>query len=165
MLSDVISILRRFARSLLAGSEPGPLAAGFTIGMLIGVMPKTNLIALSLCILLFSLRCNKGLGIAAGIAFSFVGAWTDPFAHKLGLAVLSISSLQKTYASLFNMPLGAWLGFNNTVVVGSILLGLYVAYPVFWLTRAFFKVVRSVFGRKPGARLGLDAERQPRIAA
>ena len=132
--------------------------------MIIGVMPKTNLIALSLCVLLFSMRCNKGLGLAAAIAFSFVSPWTDPFAHKLGLAVLSLDSMQGTYAATFNLPLGPWWGFHNTVVTGSLLLGLYVAFPVYFFTRMFFAGVHSVFGRKPGARLGLDAELQPGAA-
>jgi uncharacterized protein (TIGR03546 family) len=105
-------------------------------------VPKGNLIALSLCVLLFSTRCNKGLGLAAAIAFSFVGPWTDPFAHRLGLAALNLAPFQSTYASIFNLPLGPWLGLNNTVVFGSLLTGLYVAYPVFWFTRLGFKIVR-----------------------
>src|SRR6185436_17207402 len=138
MFSNAIVVIRKIVRALLASNAPGQLAAGFTIGMMIGLLPKGNLIALSLCVLLFSIRCNKGLGLAAAIAFSFVGAWTDPFAHKLGLAVLSMDAMQIKYASVFNAPLGPWLGFNNTVVAGSLLLGLYVAYPVYWLTRVFF---------------------------
>src|SRR4030095_15349505 len=104
MLSDVIAVLRRVCRALLASNAPDQLAAGFTIGMMIGLVPKGNLIALSLCVLLFSIRCNKGLGLAAAVAFSFVGAWTDPFAHRLGLLVLDLKPLQGTYASIFNLP-------------------------------------------------------------
>jgi uncharacterized protein (TIGR03546 family) len=164
MLSDVIALVRTVVRSLLAGNAPGQLAAAFTLGMIIGVMPKANLIALSLCVLLFSIRCNKALGVAAAIAFSFVGQWTDPFAHKVGLAVLSTDALQATYASILKVPLGPWLGFNNTVVAGSLILGLLFGYPVYFFARMFFSGVESIFGRKPGARLGLDAELQPRIA-
>jgi uncharacterized protein (TIGR03546 family) len=160
MLSDLIALSRRMTRSLLASTAPGQLAAGFTIGMIIGVVPKTNLIAFSLCVLLFSLRCNAGLGLATAIVFSFVSPWTDPLAHKLGLAVLGIGSMQGIYAAAFNLSLGPWWGFNNTVVTGSLLLGLYVAFPVYFFTRVFFSGVRSVFVRKPGARLGLDAELQ-----
>jgi uncharacterized protein (TIGR03546 family) len=139
MLSDAIAALRKFCRVLLASTAPEQLALGFTIGMVIGLVPKGNLIALSLCVLLFSMRCNKGLGLAAAVAFAFVGAWTDPFAHRLGLAVLSYQPIQSTYASIFALPLGPWLGFNNTVVTGSLLMGLYAAYPVYLLTRLFFK--------------------------
>jgi uncharacterized protein (TIGR03546 family) len=165
MLSDLIAVSRKTVRSLLAANAPGQLAAGFTLGMIIGVMPKSNLIALSLCVLLFSLRCNKGLGLAAAIAFSFVSPWTDPFAHKLGLMVLSIDSMQATYASAFNMPLGPWLEFNNTVVAGSLLMGLYVAYPVFWVTRKLFSAVQATIGPMSGERIVMDVHLKPRAAS
>jgi multisubunit Na+/H+ antiporter MnhE subunit len=42
--------------------------------------------------------------------------------------------------------LGPWLGFNNTIVTGSLLLGLYLAYPVYWLTRRLFTA--SIRSRK-----------------
>lgn len=141
MLSHAVAALRTFCRVLLASKAPGQLALGFTIGMVIGLVPKGNLIALSLCVLLFSMRCNKGLGLAAAVAFSFVGPWTDSFAHRLGLAALSFEPLQATYASIFKLPLGPWLGFNNTAVTGSLLIGLYVAYPVYWITRLMFSAV------------------------
>src|SRR5215212_6561475 len=142
MLSVAIAALRKFCRALLASNAPEHLALGFTIGMVIGLMPKGNLVALSLCVLLFSMRCNKGLGLAAAVAFSFVGPWTDPFAHRLGVAALNMAPLQATYASILNLPIGPWLGFNNTVVTGSLLMGLYLAYAVFWIIRRFFSLLR-----------------------
>ncbi|HVT29427.1 MAG TPA: TIGR03546 family protein [Lacipirellulaceae bacterium] len=142
MLSDVIAILRKIASALVASNAPGQLAAGFTIGMMIGLLPKGNLIALSLCVVLFSIRCNKGLGFVAAIAFSFAGPWTNLFAHRLGLAVLSLKPLQATYASVFNLPFGPWLGFNNTVVIGSLLIGAYAAYPVYWISKQIFTAAR-----------------------
>jgi uncharacterized protein (TIGR03546 family) len=149
MLSDSIALVRSVVRSLLAGNSAGQLAAGFTLGMIIGIMPKSNLIALSLCVALFSLRCNKGIGLIAAIAFSFVGPMIDPFAHKVGLAVLGVSSFQTTYAMVFNWPLGPWIGFNNTVVTGTLLIGLYVAYPTYWFTRLIFRGVERLSGKKP----------------
>jgi hypothetical protein len=60
----------------------------------------------------------------------------------VGLAALSFQPFEATYASVLNMPLAPWLELNNTVVVGSLLMGLYIAYPVFWFTRLLFKIVR-----------------------
>ncbi len=142
MLSSAVAAMRKFCRMLLASNAPEQLALGFTVGMVIGLVPKGNLIALSLCVLLFSLRCNKGLGLATAVMFSFVGPWTDSFAHRLGLAALSFEPFQATYASVLKLPLGPWLGFNNTVVTGSLLMGLYVAYPVYWFARLLFSLTR-----------------------
>jgi uncharacterized protein (TIGR03546 family) len=143
VLSPVIALIRKTLHALLACDSPGQLAGGFALGMIIGLVPKGNLIALSLCVLIFSMRCNKGLAIVAAVIFSSVATWTDPFAHKLGQTVLGLEPLQATYASLFELPLGPWLGFNNTVVAGSLLLGLYVAYPVYWLVWLICSMIRS----------------------
>src|SRR5262245_19747674 len=134
MLSKSVTLLRRVVQTLVACHTPPELAAGFTLGMLIGLLPKGNLIALSLCVLLFSLRVNKGLAVVAAVMFSCLATSIDPFTHKLGLAVLSAKSLQLSYACVFNLPFGPWLGFNNTVISGTLLFGLYVAYPVYYLT-------------------------------
>jgi uncharacterized protein (TIGR03546 family) len=162
MLFDFVAILRQVVRYFVANSAPGHLAAGFTIGMAIGLAPKGNLIALSLCVVLFSIRCNRGLGLAAATMFSFVGTWTDPFAHKLGDLALSFEPLQATYASVFSLPLGPWIGFNNTVVTGAVLTTLYVAYPVFWIMRQFFTAVESLASsRRPGCIPQVTLESTP----
>jgi uncharacterized protein (TIGR03546 family) len=132
MLSPVVAILRRVLRGLLSSNAPDQLAAGFMLGMIIGLVPKGNLIALSLCVLLFSMRVNKCLALVAVVIFSAIGPVADSFSHKLGLALLSADGLQSAYALAYNLPLGPWLGFNNTVVAGSLGVGLYIAYPIYW---------------------------------
>ena len=142
MYSPVVAILRRVLHGLLASDSPNQLAAGFTLGMIIGLVPKGSLIAISLCVLLFSLRVNKGLALVAAVLFSVIGPVADSFSHKLGLALLSTDALQSTYALAFSLPLGPWLGFHNTVVAGSLTLGLYVAYPVYWICRVLCSWLR-----------------------
>ncbi len=135
MLASWIALSRKVIHALVANGTPTQLAAGFTIGMVVGLMPKGNLIALSLCVLLFSLRVNKGLSLIAVVLFSWISPACDPLTHKLGASVLGSQSLQTCYASIFNLPLGPWIGFDNTVVTGSLLLGMYLAYPAYWLSR------------------------------
>src|SRR5947207_6969406 len=112
MMAAAVSASRRFCRALLASNAPEQLAAGFTIGMVIELVPKGNLIALSLCVLLFSMRCNKTTGLLAALLISFATPLTDNFARRLGSMVLGIKPLQATYAGIFNLPFGPCLGFN-----------------------------------------------------
>jgi uncharacterized protein (TIGR03546 family) len=134
MFASLLRPVRGILEALLAHDAPRQLAAGFALGMLLGLVPKGNLIAVSLLVLLFSLRVNAGLGLLVAFAFSWAGPLLDPFADKLGMCVLSVGSLQATYATLFNLPLGPWFEFDNTVVVGSLMIGLYAMYPVYWFT-------------------------------
>jgi uncharacterized protein (TIGR03546 family) len=135
MLSGSVALLRRISVWLLAYNAPAELAAGFTLGMIIGLVPKGNLIAVSLWVLLFSLRVNKGLGLLAVVIVTSISGALDSFAHKLGDSVLHAQSLQFAYASISELPLVPWLNIDNTVVTGALLLGLYFAYPVYWVTR------------------------------
>jgi hypothetical protein len=64
MFSYVAGPLRQAAMALVAGDWPRQLAAGFALGMVVGLVPRGNLIAVSLCVLLFSLRVNKGFELA-----------------------------------------------------------------------------------------------------
>jgi len=138
MIGSWLRPVRRTVDALVAHHSPRELAAGFALGMVLGLVPKGNLIAVSLLLLLFSLRVNAGMGLVAAALFSWTGGVLDPFTNKLGVYVLSIGSLQATYATVLSLPLGPWIGFNNTVVVGSLLVGLYSMYPVYWLSFVVF---------------------------
>jgi uncharacterized protein (TIGR03546 family) len=135
MRSSALVLPRRIVHALVAASSPHEIAVGFTLGLVLGLVPKGNLIAVSLAVALFSLRINKGAALAAAAVFSLASQSLDPLAHKIGLWALTVDSMQGVYASLYNFPLGPWLGIHNTVVAGTLMLGAYVAYPAYWLAR------------------------------
>ncbi|TWT90771.1 hypothetical protein Mal64_11680 [Pseudobythopirellula maris] len=155
--------------SVLAGNESDrQIAAGAALGVVLGLVPKDNLIAVALGVLLCSLRVNRTAGLGAAALLALACPWVDPLAHKLGLKLLAFPGMQDWYAWLYEAPLGAWLGFNNTVVLGSLMIGLYVAYPVYLITRTLtakvrptatrwilrFKIARLLLGADVTTRLG-----------
>jgi uncharacterized protein (TIGR03546 family) len=142
MLASLLRPIRSLVAALLAHDAPNQLAAGFALGMVLGLAPKGNLIALSLLVLLFSLRVNAGIGLLAAFAFSWVGPVLDPFTDKLGAYVLTVGAMQSTYAAMFHLPLGPLFAFNNTVVVGSLLVGLWALYPTYWISLVAFRRLR-----------------------
>jgi uncharacterized protein (TIGR03546 family) len=171
MLSSFVAPLRRTIEALVSSDSPRQLAAGFTLGMVVGLLPKGNLIAISLCVLVFSLRVNRGLALVAAVLFSALGTAMDPFAHKLGLIVLGYEPMQACYAAIYNMPLGPWLGFNNTVVMGLLCIGSYIAYPTYWASRTRSERLQPRAKalvhryRLAGFVIDADTEIEPRQAA
>jgi len=151
MLSFIVRPLRAAVNELLAWDSPRQLAAGFALGMVLGILPKGNLIALSLCVMLFSLRVNKGLAIVAAVLFSWLGPLADSFTNRMGDEVLHAGVLQAGFASVYELPLGPWLGFNNTIVMGSLLVGLYLVYPVYWAGYAGRRWLEPKRGDRDGA--------------
>lgn len=135
MLSLVIRPLRNIAAVLVANESPRQIAIGIALGVVIGLVPKGNLLAIALMVLLCSLRVNRTAGLLTACVFSWISVMADSFTHKLGAKILATESLQPVYAWVYELPLGPWIGINNTVVVGSLAMGLYVAYPSYLLAK------------------------------
>ena len=114
------------------------LALGFAFGMLIGLVPKGNLTALLLMNGLLLLKVNLLTGVFSTLLFSFVGVVVDPLSHRIGLALLRSKTLEPLWTSLYDVPLVPWTRFNNTIVLGSLVLGVILTYPTYRLSKPLF---------------------------
>lgn len=171
MTSLLLRPLRQVAQALTANDSARQIAWGFVLGMMIGLLPKGNLLLVALTMLLCALRVNKSAGMLAAGIFSLVGFAFDGLAHHLGSIVLLWEPTRPLHIWLYELPLGPWLGINNTVVVGQLLLGLYFAFPTYyfvfrfasriqprlsqWLLR--YRAIRWLRGAELGTHLGVDA--------
>ncbi len=142
MISFLLRPLRQLALALGANDSPHQVAWGFTLGMIAGLVPKGNLLAIVLMVLLCALQVNKSAGVLAMAMFTVAGHWLDGFAHALGAIALAWQPVRPLHTWLYELPLGPWLGLNNTVVLGQLLLGFYFAYPVYCLTRMTITKIR-----------------------
>lgn len=106
--------------------------------MVLGLVPKGNLIAVSIGVMLMAFRVNRTAGLLSAALFSWIGLGLDGFTHRLGALVLALPPMQAMYAWLYDLPLGPWIAFNNTVVLGSLLVGLYLSYPCYLLTHLVY---------------------------
>jgi len=139
MLSFFLQPVRQFFQALAGHDSPRQLAWGFTIGMMLGMTPKGNLIAVTLVVLLCALKVNKSAGLVAAGLFSLLGPLTDGLTHKIGDKLLHQPALQDFFVWLYDLPLGPFIGFNNTVTIGSVLLALYITYPVYYGSLVMFE--------------------------
>jgi len=137
MTSFLLRPLRQLVQSLTAADSPRQIAWGFTLGMIVGLMPKGNLLAVALTMLFFALRINISAALLAAGIFSWAGLLLDSFAHRVGSLALVWDFARPLHTWLYETPLGALLGTNNTVVVGQLLIAIYLAYPIFWLANQF----------------------------
>ena len=130
-----LGILRKLLKGLTQNTSPSEIAAGFAVGAVIGLVPKANLSAQLLLILLMLLKTNVPVGLAAAALFTPLSALSDPLAGSAGYALLAAPALQGFWTTLYNMPVLPWTGFNNTLVLGNLLLGAALFAPLFLLAR------------------------------
>lgn len=165
-MSFLLKPLRQVAGALVGNDSPRQIAAGMTLGMMLGLVPKGDLIAVVLATLMCGLKVNRAAGLAMAMVFTAIGSFTDSFTHLLGKDVLATPWLQSTFVALYDLPLGPWLGFNNTVVMGSLLLAIYFSYPCYWFSACIleawqpklaaylrqYRVTRVLLGLQLGAK-------------
>lgn len=135
-MDDISLRPRRFIwHALIAESSSKQIAWGIALGVLIGFLPKGNLIAICLAAILFSLRVNLLAAMITVATCSLVGILLDPFFDHMGRTILTIVPLQGLFARLYQWPLVPWTAFNNTVVMGSLFVGLLQLYPTYRIAR------------------------------
>ena len=111
------------------------LALGFAFGCLIGLIPKDNLTVATLTTVLLALRVNAGLGLFTAACVSYLSPQFDPITHRIGHGILTHDAWQATFADWYQLPVVPWFGLHNTVVLGSLVLGLTTFLPVYYLSQ------------------------------
>ena len=139
MLSESYKFVSMTRQTLLGEDSSRRLAMGVAFGAVIGLMPKDSLLVWVFGVILMITTANLFCALGSTFFFSWVGYFLDPFTHKLGGLVLTADSLESTWAWLYELPLMPWTRFNNTVVMGSLILGLIVAIPVYLASFRFFQ--------------------------
>ncbi|MDR1384428.1 MAG: TIGR03546 family protein [Planctomycetaceae bacterium] len=131
MLELIWIVIGGFAGLFLKEKKPHHIALAAAIGVLLGFMPKENLLALLLVLALFLLRCNFGVGILTAALVSLLTLRLDMFIEPIGAKLLENASLLRLETNLFQYPFFAWTSLNNTLVFGSLLIGLAAFCPVY----------------------------------
>lgn len=109
------------------------LALGLSLGLWIGLSPILSLQGLLFLSLLLVFRIQMGAAFLSGFFFSFIAYLIDPLCHALGSYLLSHATLIPYWEALYNMPLVPLTRFNNSVVMGSGVLGIILTIPAYFL--------------------------------
>ena len=141
MLLFFIKQLISLKQAILGRREPHQLAWGLALGLLLGVVPHGNLIALAILLTILSLRVNHGMVAVTAVLTSFVASRLDSQTHAIGNYLLTHPNYAPLFGAAWQLPIVPWTDINNTVVTGSLAIGLaalipvyLVAYPIFhWL--------------------------------
>ena len=126
----------------MLNSETGTnqIASGLALGFALGMSPFLSLQGLLIVMFMIIFRVQFGAASLSAFFFAFVAYLLDPIFHLIGETILYAKSLQSLWTALYNMPLIPLTRFNNTVVMGSGVLGLILFIPLFFI---FIKLVAT----------------------
>ncbi|MBL8891713.1 MAG: hypothetical protein JNL67_17165 [Planctomycetaceae bacterium] len=105
-------------------------------GMAIGLVPKDSAACYLLALLgLFSPGSLPVMAVST-LVFSWLGPSLDSISDPLGYWVLTQPSLSSVWQMLETVPGHRWFQFQNSVVVGSIVISAGAAIPVFFIAKS-----------------------------
>ncbi len=128
----ILKLLSKLVKLLRAGDNPSQIAWGFVLGMTIGLVSLKSLLAAFLILLLIVLNVNITAAIFSALLFRAIAYFAAPLFHTLGYWLLvEAKALRDVWEFLYNTPLVPYTRFNNTVLMGSLVISTVIFYPVF----------------------------------
>lgn len=146
--------LFNFLKLLNSDTGTNQLAWGLSLGLILGFAPFLSIQTFIVFLIVFVFRVQIGAAFLSAFFFKFVAYLFDQPAHFLGKAVLENESLKPLFVSMYNMPLVPMTRFNNSIVMGSMILSILLLPLVFFGFKiAIIKYRATVVARFKGTKI------------
>ena len=147
-MKPLTAIWNSFKSTVKGFDTSRQLALGVAFGLVIGLIPKDSLLPYAIALIAILSRGNLlSMGVSA-LVFSWLSPALDAASHQLGLWTLTVEGLESTWAWLYQLPIVPWTRLENTVVMGSLLLGLISCVPIYLVSFQFFEKFGSLIVKK-----------------
>lgn len=139
MLTQII----KFIRVLGSEAEPIQISLAMALAMIVGFTPLLSLHNVPVILLVIMLRVNIASFLLAWVFFSAIAYLLDPLFHSLGLSLLQQASMQDTWTQMYNSTFWRVTHFNNTIVMGSLVVSLLAFIPMVLFMNVLIKRYRT----------------------
>lgn len=144
----MISALIGFCRALSSNTSPASIGHGFVWGVILGLMPKNNVLWYVLFVLIFFLRIQRGVFSLTTLIVSFLAPVADPLLDTVGCWILTQDFMQAPMTKIMNIPFVAFTKVNNSIIMGSLGVGIAGYIPLFLISLLFTFIWRKHLGSR-----------------
>lgn len=152
-----MQFLLKLFKVLNSAQSPWQATLAISLGMIMGLTPLSGILTVVILLLAFVLNIHLGLFFVSSALFAGVGYLFDPLFEQVGFALLASGSLESLWTALYNNGLMRLTYFNNTLVLGSTVVALVLALPLYfvlgWVINHYREALAGVLEKYP--RLGL----------
>jgi uncharacterized protein (TIGR03546 family) len=132
----VLKLVQALIKTLHSEGTPGQVAAGIALGSILGLTPLLsphNLLTFALIVIL---NVSVPAAMLGAVLFVPVGFLLDPAFDWIGTRLLlETPALTPLWTALYNVPVVPLTNFNNTVVLGSLVVSGALWLPLFFASR------------------------------
>ena len=139
----MIAMLAKLLKALNSDSAPGQIALAFALALITGLTPLFSLHNVLIVFIACIVRVNFGAFLLGTLFFSGLAYLLDPAAIALGESVLTHGSAQGFLTELYQSDFWRATQFNNTLIIGSLLIALVAFIPVLLISRWLISAYRN----------------------
>jgi uncharacterized protein (TIGR03546 family) len=126
----MLSLIAKFLKILNSEAEPSQISLAIGFALASGFLSFFSPLNLLVLLVVFLLRVNFSAYFLGAAFFSGIAYLLDPLFHSVGLAVLTSPALEGLWTSLYSSTVWRLQRFNNSVVMGGIVLSLLLFLPL-----------------------------------
>ena len=145
----LLKLFRSLVKTLHSDGSPAQLALGVALGAALGLTPIANAHNLIVVLLLAVLNVSFAAGMLAWAVFVPIGFMLDPIFDRVGrMLLVDATSLRGLWTTWDNVPGLALTNFNNTVVLGSVVVWIALFIPIYFAARYGVVRYRATLGER-----------------
>lgn len=127
----MIKMIAKLLKVLNSETDPGQISLALCLAMVAGLTPLYSPHNVFVFMLVLLLRVNLSAFILGLTFFTGVAYLLDPLFHRTGLAILSAGALNGLWTGLYNITLFRLAKFNNSIVMGSLIISAIAFVPLY----------------------------------
>lgn len=151
----LLKLVQSLVKALNSEGTPGQVAAGIALGSIVGLTPFFSLHNLLMVAVIFLFNVSVPGAMLGWLVFTPAGFMLDPAFDRLGAWLLIEQPvLEPLWRAIAGVPVLPLSNFNNTVLLGSVVGWVVLAFPIFLGSRwAISRYRETIYVRIQGSKL------------
>lgn len=129
----MVKLLLKILKVLNSETDPAQISLGLCFALISGISPLLSLHNLIVLLLVLVLRVNLSMFLVGTFFFSGIAYIFDPLISRVGYAALTTEGLAGFWTTLYNIPVFRADNFNNSIVMGGLIISLLLFIPCYFI--------------------------------
>lgn len=132
----MLTLLAKLLKAFNSDDNPAQIALAVVLAAFMGLTPLAMPHNLLILLLVLVLRVNLSMFLLSFGLFTLTAYVFDPVSHLVGLALLQSDALTPFWTSLYNNSFWRFMAYNNSLVLGSLVICIALSPFIFFTTRS-----------------------------
>lgn len=126
----MLTMIAKLLKILNSEADPSQISLAFGFSLVSGFLVFLSPLNAMVLLIVLLLRVNLSAYLLGTAFFSGISYFLDPLFHRIGLAALTSGNLEAFWTMLYQSTLWRIQRFNNSVVMGGIIVSLLCFFPL-----------------------------------